>query len=175
MNIAELAQHYRAVRMRLMGPPVVNRVVINHQPAIVVNGDEKKKPIPIWVKPLPERTDFATKMEAVRYQVAKMIRDEHMGWDEVFSLSRMHKYVMMRRKIWYWLRQCGLSTTQIKRLSMPKNPSLRQQVYDHTTIVHAVKMFERNPVDLPPPIICGTIRVHHSKKKMETHAPRQGA
>jgi len=175
MNAVELTQHYRAVRMRLMGPSVVNRVIINHQPAVVVDAPKPEpEPKPVIV-PLPERTEFATRSEAIRYQVHKMIREEHMMWDEVFSTSRRRKFVKVRHRIWAWLRQCGLTTTQIALFSMPQSPKLRNKRFDHTTVVHGLKMFAKNPSHLPPPIICGTIRVHHSKKQMETPAPSQGA
>lgn len=168
MYSSELVQHYREVRKRLDGSPI--RVVPPvKQVELVVVLNEPPPPPPVVPEPSPIELQpmfvpIITRKNKMMEVIKQIIEAEGMVWGEVFAYNRIQKYVVIRRKVWAWLHSCKMTVMQIAKFCRPEQP------YDHTTIIYGLKAFYKNPVQLPPPILCGTIQPHQDKNQMETAA-----
>lgn len=187
MTPAQLANHYREVRKRLYGKP--KKPSLSIRPELPLSKPPEKEPFTTlptetatqkqignhlkWQQEqaeklkqeLSENQNFVplkSKHDEIKAQVKDMIAEVQMTWEEVFSESREQRYMGIRRRIWAWLRLCGMSTSQIGKFCRPNKP------YDHTTVHHGLKKFNQLPQDLPPPIPYGTLHAHHGPKPVET-------
>lgn len=118
-----LSKHYKQVRERLMGKPPekVMKIPINHEKKV-----EEVKVIKI-VGP-------KTKANIMIHHIAAAAG---MTRDEVFSISRKKRIVVVRYRIWTELRKLGLSLPQISRICRPDQP------YDHTTILNGIRKYPK--------------------------------
>jgi hypothetical protein len=162
VNAIELVEHYRQIRKRLNGMPKPVGVKVPPRPVPKVEENQ------IVVEPPPFKGDVLkfvgvkTKHNDMRAVMRQIALDAGYTLDEVFSRTRYRKYVVVRQRIWAWLRLCGMSNFQISMMCKPDDP------YDHTTIMHGIKKFNQNPVSLPPVIAYGTLQAVHGPKPTES-------
>jgi chromosomal replication initiation ATPase DnaA len=128
----DLVRHYKEVRARLMGgqtkpePESKPKIKIEIIQIRSVSAPERIKVISIMGP--------KTKGNLI---IKKILLDNQISREEVFSLSRKHKLIFIRAHIWTELHKIGMSLPQIGRFCRPEHP------YDHTTILNGVRKFPK--------------------------------
>jgi hypothetical protein len=128
----DLVRHYKEVRARLMGGQTKPEPESNPEPKIEmiqirsVSAPEKIKVIRIMGP--------KTKANLI---INRILFDNQISREEVFSLSRKQKFVVIRAEIWTELQKLGMSLPQIGRFCRPDQP------YDHTTILNGIRKYPK--------------------------------
>jgi len=122
----DFVQHYKAVRARLTGSPPKEEPKIKMIPVILESNIEKVQAARVMGP--------RTKGNLI---INRILFDNQISREEVFSLSRKHKLIFIRAQIWAELHKIGMSLTQIGRFCRPEHP------YDHTTILNGVRKFPK--------------------------------
>jgi len=126
----DFVQHYKAVRARLMGQyrapdpepePKVEMIQIKS-----VSEPEKVKVIRIMGP--------KTKGNLI---INRILFDNQISREEVFSISRKQKLIIIRAEIWTELQKLGMSLPQIGKFCRPSQP------YDHTTVLNGIRKFPK--------------------------------
>jgi hypothetical protein len=123
----DFVQHYKEVRARLTGHQPKKEQKIEIIPVILESNAEKIQVIGVTVK--------KTKSNILIHNI---IASAGMTREEVFSVSKKRKFVLLRFKIWNELSKFGFSLFQIAKLCRPNKP------YDHATILNGIRQHRKN-------------------------------
>jgi len=122
----DFVQHYKAVRARLTG----------HQP----KEEPKIEMIPVILESNIEKLQFArvtVKKTKSNILIHHIIAAAGMTIEEVFSVSKKRKFVLLRFKIWNELSKFGFSLFQIAKFCRPDKP------YNHSTILNGIRQHRK--------------------------------
>lgn len=122
----DFVQHYKAVRARLTGSPPKEEPKIKMIPVILESNINKIQFIRVTVK--------KTKSNILIHHI---IAAAGMTREEVFSVSKKRKFVLLRFKIWNELSKFGFSLFQIAKFCRPDKP------YNHSTILNGIRQHRK--------------------------------